>query len=473
MKINKLILTSFLFVMLFAGRSFAQDIAISSAPDSVSVQSEKNALTVNEDEGGAMTGVIAQAVQNALQEEPAKKAILEAAFYYKKAQEAFKAGNTNDTKKYFDMFTAQLSKANINPGLYFFLFEDYDSIMQKLKRIYEIDSPVPALEAPQTSIAMQCDDNSAVEKYISLYSGSWKASMRQALEKSGAYKDMILKNLQNFGLPEELFYLPIVESLFNNNDLSSAGAKGLWQIMPQRARALGLQINYWIDERKDPEKATQAACLYLKQLYLMLNDWHLVLAAYNRGEYGLIRDMKFSNAANITQMTTRNAIPKETQNYIPQFIAVVTIARDLEKYGFTDINYAPTLQYDVIKTDKVIDLKIAAQCAQTTVDEIKKLNPALLAWCTPQGYPGFELKIPAGTKEKFLENIAKAGDLNPSPGFLRYKVVKGDYVEKLAKIYKTTPNAIKEDNPQLKNQKYLRLNQVLMIRPGREYFKDR
>jgi membrane-bound lytic murein transglycosylase D len=294
--------------------------------------------------------------------------------------------------------------------------------------------------------------------------------VKTAIERSGAYKDMILKILREFSLPEELFYLPIVESLYNLNTVSHAGAVGLWQIMPHRGRALGLQINYWIDERRDPEKSTKAACTYLKQLYLMLNDWHLVLAAYNRGEYGLIRDMKFSNASDISEMVSRNAIPKETQNYVPQFIAAATIGSDIEKYGFTNLEYYSPQKYDTYQTDKIIDLKIVAQCAGTTVEEIKKLNPALNAWCTPHGYPNFELKIPYGSKESFIENIAKVKDLNPSPGFIKHKVAKGEWIEKIAAKYKTTPKEIYKDNSNLPKQKYLHQGQIIIIKPGRKYF---
>jgi membrane-bound lytic murein transglycosylase D len=212
--------------------------------------------------------------------------------------------------------------------------------------------------------------------------------------------------------------------------------------MSHRGRALGLQINYWIDERRDPEKSTKAACIYLKQLYLMLNDWHLVLAAYNRGEYGLIRDMKVSNASDVSEMISRNAVPKETQNYVPQFITAATIGKDLEKYGFVNLQYSSPQKYDIYKTDKIIDLKIVAQCANTTIEEIKKLNPALSTWCTPHGYPNFELKIPYGSREIFIKNIEQVKDLNPSPGFIKHKVVKGEWIEKIAAKYKTTPKEI-------------------------------
>ena len=427
---------------------------------------------VTEEETDPIINMVSEAINSAPENNEVKGAVLEADALYRRAVDAFKNGKSEDAKRYFTLFMDRLEKAGIEPGLYFFLFDDFDSVITKLKRIYAIDVAAPVLEPEKYSIPMECEDNSLVERYLGLYStGKTKERVKAAIERSGAYREIVLKNLQDFNLPEELQWLPVVESLYNNRDVSSAGAVGIWQIMAHRGRGLGLKINYWIDERRDPEKATRAACLYLKELYIMLNDWHLVLAGYNRGEYGLLRDMKFSNASNITEMTDRNAIPRETQRYVPQFIAAVTIATNLEAYGFSDMQFAQPLKYDKIKTDKVIDLKIAAQCADTTIEEIKKLNPALNAWCTPQGYPGFELKIPYGTKEIFLENISKIKDLNPSPGFIKYKVVRGDYVEKIAAKYKTTVKNLYKDNPSLAKKKYLQVGQILIVRPGKGYYK--
>ncbi|MDR2426796.1 MAG: transglycosylase SLT domain-containing protein [Endomicrobium sp.] len=427
---------------------------------------------MQEEESDPVINLVVSAISSAAESNETKGAVLETEALYRRAVAAFKNGKSEDVKKYFSLFMKKLETAQIDPGIYFFLFDDFDNIITKLKRIYTIDMPSPVLESEKYSIPMECKDNSLVEKYIGLYSTDKpKERIKAAIERSGAYREIVLKALQDFNLPQELIYLPVVESLYNNRVVSKAGAVGIWQIMAHRGRGLNLKINYWIDERRDPEKATRAACLYLKELYLMLNDWHLVLASYNRGEYGLLRDMKFSNASNITEMTDRNAIPKETQQYVPQFIAVVTLANNPEKYGFDNIKFHEPLKYDKIKTDRVIDLKIAAQCAETTLEEIKMLNPALNAWCTPQGYPGFELKIPYGTKAKFLENIAKIKDLNPSPGFIKHKVKKGEYIEKIALEYKTTPKEIFKDNQGLSKKKYLQIGQIIVIRPGRNYFK--
>jgi membrane-bound lytic murein transglycosylase D len=423
--------------------------------------------SIEQDEN--LTSKIAVILEKAIADEKTKSKILSAITSYKESVTAFKEGNLEKSKKHFSKFMDKFAKIGIDPGLYIFLFENIDELLAKLKNIYHLDNDISIQQG--YSVPMTAADDSLIKKYIAIYSsGKAKERIKTALEKSGAYKEMILKILREFDLPEEFFYLPVVESLYNLNNVSHAGAVGLWQIMPHRGRALGLKINYWIDERRDPEKSTRAACVYLKQLYLMLNDWHLVLAAYNRGEYGLIRDMKFSNASDISEMVSRNAVPKETQNYVPQFIAAVTIGSELEKYDFTNLKYDTPQKYDIYKTDKVIDLKIIAKCSGTTVEEIKKLNPALNAWCTPHGYSNFELKIPYGSKETFIKNIALVGDLNPSPGFIKHKVTNGEWLEKIAAKYKTTSKEVYKDNHNLSKQKYLYPGQIIIIRPGRKYF---
>jgi membrane-bound lytic murein transglycosylase D len=454
---------SFVGVLFWTvGFSFAQP------NDAITIESSTRTLTVPTDIYPSQSKT-AYALPKTISNTKAKISAAQEA--YKEAVTAFKEGAFEKSKKYFSIFIERLSKADIDPEAFFFIFEDIDEILAKLNQLYTSNDSVLSQRNYSIPMTTSDSDDCLVRKYIELYSsGKGKERVKTAFERSGAYKDMILNTLRDFNLPTELFYLPFVESLYNPNTVSRAGAAGLWQIMPHRGRALGLQINYWIDERRDLEKSTKAACAYLKQLYLMLNDWHLVLAAYNRGEYGLIRDMKFSNASDISEMISRKVVPKETQNYVPQFIAAATIGADLENYGFTNLHYDSPQKYDIYKTDKVIDLKIVAQCAGTTVEEIKKLNPALNAWRTPHGYPGFELKIPYGSKDSFIENIAQAKDLNPSTGFIKHKVTKGEWLEKIATKYKTTPKEIYKDNTNLSRQKYLRPGQIIIIRPGRKYF---
>lgn len=415
--------------------------------------------------------IIATEIQNR-KDTNTKDKILKTDEVLQKAIAAYDANDYEGTKQNYNLFLDKLKELDIDETTVTLLLSDFERVMNKIKMINDIEykEKVPN-KFNKNEISLEYDEE-ILDKWMTVYTtGQGKERVKAALERSGKYSKMIKDVLKEYNLPQELQYLPIIESLFNNNTVSRAKAVGLWQIMAHRGRALGLQINYWIDERKDPVKATKAAAKYLKQLYAMFNDWHLALAAYNRGEYGILRDLKFSNSPSALEMSKRKAIPKETQNYVPQFIVAVKIAQNPQEYGFEDINYQEPEEYDIVLINKVIDLKIIAKCAETTVNVIRELNPALLAWCTPHGYKNFELKLPLGSQSTFLENINKEKDLNPSPGFVRHKVKKGDYIEKLAAKYKTTVKSIKEDNPKLKKQKYLNVNQVLVIRPGRAYFK--
>ena len=401
-----------------------------------------------------------------------KEDIIEADNYLNNVITACGQNNYSDVNLNYHKFLEKLNSLNLKPEEVEFLLTDCENILRKIKNINGLETNKDHINRDEAfEISMEYDQE-ILDTWIKKYTtGKYAQGIRLALERSGKYKDLIASILKEYNLPEDLKYLPIIESLFNNNVVSKAKAVGMWQIMAHRGQALGLQINYWVDERKDPIKATRAAAKYLRELFVLLNDWHLALSAYNRGEYGLIRDMKFSNSSSVLEMKERNAIPKETQNYVPQFIASVKIAKNPEEYGFKDLKYEEPLSFDTVVIDKVIDLKIVAKCVGVTVEEIKELNPSILAWCTPHGYKNFELHLPTGTKDLFLENIAKEKDLNPDPGFVKYKVKKGDYLEKIAREFRTTVKAIKEDNPKLKKQKYLQPKQVIIIRPGRKYYK--
>jgi len=415
---------------------------------------------------------IAQAVNNARNNTRARNQVLEAEALYNQAFTAFKNSDLTNAQRNFHMLLDRLRTADIDPHLYSFLFNDLNSIVTTLKQVHGLTEPQRRQSPGEFIIPMELVDNEPVERFIRIYtSPQQRQGIQRAFERSGRYREMILRTLREFNLPEELLWLPLVESRFNNTGVSSAGARGLWQFMEHRGRASGLHINHWIDERLDPELATRAAAIYLKELYLKFNNWHLALSGYNRGENGLVRDLRFSNATNITEMRARRAVPRETQNFVPQFIAAVTIAANLEYFGFTNLNFDAPLRYDVITTDKVICLNLAASAAGTTFEELRRLNPALRAWSTPHNYPGFRLRIPYGTRERFLENIAGKSCLNPSPGYVRHRIVQGDTLGALAARYKTTVREIQRHNPGLENQRHLRVGQVLNIRPGRRFFQ--
>ncbi|MCB4791350.1 MAG: transglycosylase SLT domain-containing protein [Elusimicrobia bacterium] len=403
-----------------------------------------------------------------------QKTLRKAERLFEKAVRSYNGGNRQKANEYYCRALASLAQIDLDLVMQHSLNEDYQNIFSKLNKSLNTPEAAPIESQGVKNYTIPIDkDNELVKKYMEIYStGEGKERVRKALERSGKYREMILSVLHEYNLPEELQYLPIVESLFNNNTLSSAGALGIWQIMPKRARALNLKVNYWVDERKDPEKATRAAAQYLKDLYLMFDDWHLALQAYNRGEFGLSRDLAYAKATNIYQVSDRKAVPKETENFVPQFMVAAFIGDNYKEYGFGDMEFEKPMVYDEVIVNNVIDLKIVAQCTSTTLEKIKELNPSLMAWCTPHNYDNFKLKLPAGTRDEFVEKIAKVTDLNPSGGFVKYKVQKGDCLSKIAKRFFTSISILKTDN-NIRKETKLRENQVLVVRPGKKFFEKK
>jgi len=421
--------------------------------------------------------------------ESLKQTIKETENLYNQAVIAYEEGNVALAENLYRQALKKLAKSNLDAVLNYQLKEEYDNLFGKLdvlleemERNSESILEVSKEELKETgnldseqikgSYTIPIDsENDLVKKYIRLYGeGERRKAIAEALERSGRYREMIIGALEEYGLPGELVYLPIVESLYKVNAYSRARAVGLWQLMETPARKLGLVINYWIDERRDPEKSTRAALKFLKDLYTWFNDWHLALAAYNRGQVGIGNDLKFSKSVDFSQLVEREALPRETEDFVPKFMACVIIGENYQDYGFS-LDFHEPLSYDEVILDKVIDLEVIAKCAGTTEARIKELNPALRAWCTPKNYPNFRLKLPPGTKENFLTNVAEVKDLTPGRGLIRYKVKKGDILGKIAGEYYTTVYAIKRDN-EIKNINKIRVGQILIIRPGRKYFLE-
>ncbi|MBD3272160.1 MAG: transglycosylase SLT domain-containing protein, partial [Elusimicrobia bacterium] len=373
------------------------------------------------------------------------KLISEAEAEYAAGIDAYDLGNKKKAHKHFRRALKKLYSRHIDPGLLYGMSDYFEHIFTELNNRISLTETAAKRHAEMPPVPLE-PDNPEVQKYIRIFSRNpTRRSIIRAFERKGRYHDMVLGVLREYGLPEELVYLPIIESRYSIGDVSWAGAVGLWQFMKHTARAYGLRVDFWIDERKDPEKSTRAAAQYLKELYFWFNDWHLALAAYNRGENGIGRDLKFSRTTNFNHLVERDAIPQETEKYVPQFMAITLIARDPLKYGI-DFEYDDPAEYDTYTTDEMIDLEIAAQCAGTTTDTIRQLNPSLTAWCTPKNYPHFTLNIPAGSKKDFITALNDVDNLCPAREFVRYKVRKGDILGKISRKYHTSVRAIMRDN---------------------------
>lgn len=229
------------------------------------------------------------------------------------------------------------------------------------------------------------------------------------LTRGGRYLSMIRDEFLRYGLPEDLAYLPLVESSYKPAAQSRASARGMWQFMRGTARENGLQQDWYIDERDDPEKATGAAAQYLRTLYAMFEgDWHLTLAAYNAGPGRVQRALRRSGAHDFWTLTkTTRYLPRETRNYVPLALAAILIGRDPQRYGF-EVTPDPPLTYAKVSVPHAIDLEKVADWSGTSMEVIRNLNPELRRWMTPFGHPDYELKVPAESADALSRRIAAA-----------------------------------------------------------------
>lgn len=308
-------------------------------------------------------------------------------------------------------------------------------------------------------------DNPLVARFVDVYTRRRPGSMEEALARSGRYRGMILAALREKGLPPQLFHLVMTESEFKHDAVSRSRAAGLWQFMPETARRYGLEVSYWVDERYAPEKATGAAVRYLHDLYQWFGDWDLALAAYNRGEGGLGRDMRSSRSPDFSSLAGRGSLPAETHYYVPKFKACVLIGENPERYGLRPRYEAPE-PYDVVTLPRALDLEIAARCAQAKPEAIRRLNPQLRAWCTPKNRPDFALRVPQGSKEAVQACLAQVKDWSPGPALVRYRVMAGDSLGRIARRHRTTVKALLGANT-VRNPRLIRPGMLLLIPPGR------
>src|SRR5208337_2723604 len=227
--------------------------------------------------------------------------------------------------------------------------------------------------------------------------------------------------------------------------VSRAGARGMWQFMASRAKGYGLERNWWLDERQDPERATRAAARHLKDLYAEFGDWYLAMAAYNSGPGTVQSAVKRTGYADFWELYRRNVLPKETRNYVPIILAVTIMAKNPAQYGLDSVIKEKPVPYDIVKIDYPIDLRLAAECVDATAEDLSDLNPSLLRMTTPKAAGNFELHLPAGTASKF--QIAVASIPAEKRVWWRYhKVQGGETLTAIARTYHTTPKAIAEAN---------------------------
>jgi len=232
------------------------------------------------------------------------------------------------------------------------------------------------------------------------------------------------------GLPNELCNLALLESGFNPFAYSRAGAAGIWQFMESTGRLLGLQVNWWLDERRDPEKSTRAAAVYLKRLYQVFGSWPLAIAAYNAGEAKVLRALRSRPQADIWSLP----LPRESRHLVSAFMAVTLIAADPEAYLFPSIG-EDSPSYIKMPLDSCTDLTVIARACDTNLEEILALNPELNWGCTPPDRTDYEVRLPVKATYRFEEAFSKVAP-EERVVWARHKIQKGDTLSRISRLYR-------------------------------------
>ncbi|MGD9252535.1 MAG: LysM peptidoglycan-binding domain-containing protein [Holophagae bacterium] len=285
--------------------------------------------------------------------------------------------------------------------------------------------------------------NPTVERFLQAMSaeGEYRRRIEVGLSRAGAYLPMIREKFSDAGLPLDIGYLPLIESAFSLKAYSRARAHGMWQFIASTGRHYGLEIGSLIDERRDPEKATEAAVAYLSDLYKQFGDWHLALAAYNSGAGNVRRAIRRSGSRDF--WTLRRYLPRETRNYVPAFIASVIVAKRPEKYGFEPPQGEPW-QFETFEVPDALDLEFLADGTGIAIDELRDLNPAVRRDLTPARV-ATSLRLPRGTSDSARKLLDETPRNEWAPRMI-HTVRSGDNLYSIARRYGSTVSAIRQAN---------------------------
>jgi membrane-bound lytic murein transglycosylase D len=307
-----------------------------------------------------------------------------------------------------------------------------------------------------TAVAVQADldstthdipipTNDKVLRYVELFQGRLREFLTEGLSRGAQYLPMIQATFRAEGLPLDLAYIPLIESAFKPSALSRAKARGVWQFMRGTALENGLRADWYLDERADPVKATQAAAKYLKTLHNMFEDWHLAMASYNGGPGRVKRALTRSRQNDFWKLTASTRyLPRETREYVPMILAAVIIAKNPSQYGF-DIVPMESTPSETVTVPPALDLRRVAEWAGVPMDDIQGLNPEFRRWTTPVKKGEYEIKVPMGTADKVREGLAAA-----EPGQLSamqfHTVKRGETLTTIAKKLRVNRTDLAEAN---------------------------
>ena len=407
--------------------------------------------------------------------DPVPGMIAEAEKAYAAGQADYKAGHLDAAKQDFNRAVDILMQGPVDIKSDDRLQQEFDKITEEISKLetaafkegesFAEQQPEPAPIDEANQVTLPADPNviakaeadlkntrsdlplminDHVAGYINYFSTRGRGVFEGAWTRSGRYREMILRIFKEEGVPQDLIYIAQAESGFKPLALSRARARGMWQFMASRGVGYGLRRSFWVDDRQDPEKATRAAARHLKDLYNQFGDWYLAMAAYNSGPGYVQQAVRRTGYADFWELYRRDVLPTETKDYVPIILAMTIMSKNPAQYGLDAVQPDPPLQYDVVKVDYPVDLRLAAECVDAPLAQLIDLNPSLLRRTTPKDQP-FELRLPEGSKEKYEAAIATI-PVEKRVAWRYYKVQPGDTLAAIARKYRTTERAISQAN---------------------------
>lgn len=307
-----------------------------------------------------------------------------------------------------------------------------EEVVAATERILGDTAPSPVDSAPTWDLDVQpYASHDRVEHYVRLFSGAGRERIALRLERGSRYEQMIRSKFSEAGLPEDLIYLALIESGFDPHAVSRVGAVGMWQFMNSTARGFGLRVDWWVDERRDPVRSTDAAIRFLKWLNEQFGSMYLAAAAYNGGPGRVARGLtRFEDEMEGSEgedrffaLAEQNYLPRETKEYVPQLIAVALVAKEPARYGLA-IATRPALEYDSVRVGPALPLAAVAMAAGVDTRAIVELNPHVLRGMTPPR-DSMWLRVPAGTADSFAVRM-KALPREARTAYVRYVTKRGD-----------------------------------------------
>jgi membrane-bound lytic murein transglycosylase D len=269
-------------------------------------------------------------------------------------------------------------------------------------------TPPPAIKFPKPKNAEAAMDtplifdipvayNSRVKYWIEYFQTNGRPWYTKWLERSSRYLPVLQKTLKKNGLPQDLAYIAMIESGFSSQASSAAKAVGPWQFIRETGTRYGLKVTWWLDERRDFQKSTEAAAKYLKKMYGMFHNWYLVAAGYNTGEHRIKRVIEKQGTKNFWKIAQKNDLESETRDYVPKLIAALLIAKSPQMYGFNKINYNQPLSFETIRAPGGTRLDDIADAIGVTATHMRELNPELVRGYVPSYVETHPIRIPKGS----------------------------------------------------------------------------